>query len=602
MEDFLARLKTGLLPLPARSAERAGFRHSAVLLPIVLREGNLTLLLTRRADHLKSHAGQVSFPGGRIEPSDETPGDAALREAFEEVGLEPRFVTLQGALAPQETGTGFLINPVVGLVDPGFSLTIDAAEVAEVFEVPIAFLMDPRNHERHRRYFQDRERVYYSIPYDGQTIWGATAGIIVTLYETLYGGEHSATPSLSLASKPWLGAPATRRVLAALEAKGAPARFVGGCVRNALLGVSVKDIDIATPEEPETVMRLLDAAGIRVVPTGLAHGTVTAIVDGTPFEITTLRRDVATDGRHATVAFTRDWEEDARRRDFTMNAIYAGADGALYDYVGGARDLHTRHVRFIGDPAARIAEDYLRILRFFRFHAWYGKGELDPDGLAACAAGKAGLAQLSAERVAQELSRLLEAHGPLPVLAAMKETGVLQAILPEAEHLETLGRLLAIELVTGRSGDWVLRLCALIGRDAGKLAAAAGRHKLSNDVQARLMRLATDRTPLHPGLAPQALHAALYRLGPALFRDLVLLHWIESPDETFDGGWYTLFMASFTWTPPAFPLKGADVIAAGVPEGPDVGRLLAELEETWIADDFQADRENLLARLKASVR
>jgi poly(A) polymerase len=603
MPDFLARLKTALGPLPVHSspadAPGAGaLRRSAVLIPIVMRPAGPTLLFTRRADHLKSHAGQVSFPGGRIEPFDETPAHAALREAFEEIGLEPRLVSLQGALASHETGTGFFVTPVVGLVEPGFSLAIDAAEVAEIFEVPVAYLMDPRNHERHRRNLGGQERVYYTIPYDGQTIWGATAAMVVMLYEALYGAGAEAEPALSLAGKPWMSAPATRRLLAALEAHGAPARFVGGCVRNALIGVPVKDIDIATPEEPAAVMRLLEAAGIRVVPTGFAHGTVTAILEGAVFEITSLRRDVATDGRHATIAFTRDWAEDAKRRDFTMNAIYAGADGTLYDYVDGVRDLHTRHVRFIGDPARRIAEDYLRILRFFRFHAWYGRGALDPPGLSACAVAKDGLKRLSGERIAQELRRLLEAPSPQEVLVAMKQMSVLAAVLPEAEHLETLSRLLDIELVIGGAGDWLLRLAALIGRDAGKLAAAAGRLKLSNELKNRLARFAARDVPLRPDLADQPLRAALYRLGPALFRDSVLLDWAASGAELYEG-WYALFMASFAWTPPEFPLKGADVVAAGVPEGPEVGRILTELEEAWIAEDFKADRAQLLARLKS---
>jgi len=594
MEDFLERLKATLLPLPVTGAKAVGrdLRDAAVLVPIVLRPEGLTMLLTRRADHLRSHAGQVSFPGGRVEPSDASPADAALRESFEEIGLRPEFVTLLGAIASHETGSGFFVHPVVGLVRPGFQLTIDEKEVAGVFEVPLALLMEPRNYERHRRNFGGTGREYFTISYNGEAIWGVTAAMIVMLYETVYGEKHNAAPNLALTGEPWMSASATRRVIAALESQGAPARFVGGCVRNALLGAPVKDIDIATPEEPETAMRLLAEAGIRVIPTGLDHGTVTAVVEGSSFEITTLRRDVSTDGRHATVAFTRDFAEDARRRDFTMNAIYAGSDGALYDYVGGVPDLYTRRVRFIGNPADRIAEDYLRILRFFRFHAWYGREVIDPAGLAACKAAKSGLAQLSAERVAQELMRILEARDPLLVLTAMKETEILQAILPEAEHLDHLERLLGFEA----GADGVLRLAALIGQGPARAKALAIRLKLSGEVRDRLEQLAAGR--LSAPMPAAAIHAGSYRLGTALFRDRALLSWAEGADDT---AWPALIAEAARFMPPAFPLKGADVIAAGVAEGPEVGRILASLEEEWIAEDFKANRAELLKRLAKQV-
>lgn len=606
MDDFLGRLDRFLLPLPQhprpQETQAKPLKQAAVLVPIVVREGGPTLLLTRRADHLRSHAGQVSFPGGRIEAQDKAPSDAALREAFEEIGLDKKFVMLKGALPPMETGTGFLVHPVVGLIEPGFLLKIDASEVAEVFEVPLSFLQDPRNHERHYVHFGDRERIYYAIRYDGHTIWGATAGMIVELYQTLYQPAQVIAPSLRFAALPWMTAGPTRRVIAALEANGAPARFVGGCVRNALIERPVKDIDIATPETPDVVVSLLAASGIKAIPTGFAHGTVTAVADGSAFEITTLRRDVATDGRHAIVAYTRDWAEDAKRRDFTINAIYADKEGKLYDYVGGLPDLHTKHVRFIGKAAERIAEDYLRILRFFRFHAWYGQGDLDADGLAACAAAKDGLKRLSAERVAQELTRILEARNPLPIVSAMANAGILAEILPEGAEHHHLRRLLAIETVVARNVDWTLRLSALTGRDPARADVMARRLKLSGDVRERLIALAGNRGTVHAEMSEDEIRAACYWQGLVLFRDLALLSWASGGDEIISPAWSALIAETFQFAPPHFPLTGADVMAAGVSEGPRIGAILRELEEGWVANKFRDDRSALLARLADKVR
>ncbi|MGH6878125.1 MAG: CCA tRNA nucleotidyltransferase, partial [Rhizomicrobium sp.] len=269
----------------------------------------------------------------------------------------------------------------------------------------------------------------------------------------------------------WMRAEETRAVMAALTSAGGAARFVGGAVRNALLGREVGDVDIATPLLPEEVARRLEAAHIVAVPTGIEHGTITAVVDGKGFEVTTLRRDVTTDGRRAVVAFSDSWAEDARRRDFTINALYAAPDGELFDYTGGLDDLAAARVRFIGDPVARIREDYLRILRLFRFQAWYGKGEIDEDALHAATAERAGLQRLSGERVQKELLRLLAAEQPCPPLRAMAAAGILDEIIPHAGRLDTLERLAAIDAANFFAADPMLRLAAL-AQPAPSVAAA----------------------------------------------------------------------------------------------------------------------------------
>ena len=275
---------------------------------------------------------------------------------------------------------------------------------------------------------------------------------------------------------PWLAAPATQAVCAALTGAGHQALLVGGCVRNALLGRPVADIDLATDARPEAVIDLARRAGLKPVPTGVEHGTVTVVAEGRPFEVTTFRRDVATDGRRATVAFSTDLAEDAARRDFTMNALYCRPDGALVDPLGGLADLRAGRVRFVGDPAARIAEDYLRILRFFRIHAWYGDpaGGLDPEGLAACAALQEGLARLSRERVGAEMTKLLAAADPAPAVAAMAAAGILGRVLPGADA-RALAPLVHAEAAAGAAPRWQRRAAALgwrpdVGRRPSPLA------------------------------------------------------------------------------------------------------------------------------------
>lgn len=385
----------------------------------------------------------------------------------------------------------------------------------------------------------------------------------------------------------WLAWPATRAVVAALG-EGA-VRFVGGAVRDSLLGRAVSDVDLATPLAPDEVSRRLRAAGLKAVPTGVDHGTVTAVAHHTPFEVTTLRRDVETDGRRATVAFTEDWRADAARRDFTMNALYADPDGRVHDYVGGVADAHAGRVRFIGDPARRIGEDALRILRFFRFHAHYGAAAPDAAGLAACTALRHRLDILSIERVQGELLRLLAAPDPRPVIASMQAAGILAHVLPEGTALTAFERLVAVERALGE-GDTLRRLAALTPRDADAAARLARRLKLSNAQRKRLIAMAG---PLPAPRTPQSLRAAAWREGVGAIRDRLVL-----AAESDDTGRLQAFLDMLAgWTPPRFPLTGDDLKACGVGEGRELGALLRRLKEIWVESDFTLTRAALLDHL-----
>jgi poly(A) polymerase len=397
----------------------------------------------------------------------------------------------------------------------------------------------------------------------------------------------------------WMTTPETRAVLAALDGRG---RFVGGAVRNALLGKPVADVDIATPLLPEEVSSRLAKAGLGAVPTGIEHGTITAIANGKPIEITTLRRDVSTDGRRATVAFTTDWALDAQRRDFTMNALYAAADGEILDTVGGVDDLKAGRVRFVGDPTTRIREDYLRILRLFRFHAWYGKGEMDSDALRAAAAEKAGLAQLSGERVQKELLKLLEADRPTTVLRLMAASGILAELLPGALNLARLDRLAQIDADSFFTPDPVLRLAALLPNNAVQVEALAKKLRLSNAVADRLVDLAGAHEKVVSYLSVKEMRKLTYRLGAPRFKDRVFLHWAEDPKESNAVQWRALIPMAEAFPRPKFPLSGRDVMLAGVSEGPLVGEILAEVEEWWIDADFTDDEFSIAERLKAVVQ
>jgi poly(A) polymerase len=408
------------------------------------------------------------------------------------------------------------------------------------------------------------------------------------------------TRRLDPAREDWMRTDEVRALFDALTQGGGEARFVGGAVRNALLGQKVADIDIATPLLPQEVTSRLRAGNIAAIPTGIEHGTVTAVVNGKPFEVTTLRRDVTTDGRRATVAFATDWAEDASRRDFTINALYAAPDGEIFDFNNGLADIDVGRVRFIGDPVQRIREDYLRILRLFRFHAWYGKGEIDADGLAAAAAEKAGLAILSGERIQKELLRLLAAENPGPMLRAMAAASILGELLPGALDLARVERLIEIDAGNFFAPDPVLRLAALTPRDGAQ--AIAERLKLSNEQRARLEDLAKANEKIVSYLSIREVHRLLYRLGAARFRDRIFLRWAEDKKRSNAMQWRALLALADAWVRPNFPLTGRDVMTAGVPEGPLVGHILAEVEDWWIDSNFTRDEFSLAERLKAIVQ
>ena len=395
----------------------------------------------------------------------------------------------------------------------------------------------------------------------------------------------------------WMTSPETRKLMAALG----EGRFVGGAVRNALSGWPVSDIDIAVPMPPTETLQRLASAAIKAVPTGFEHGTVTAIVGGQPFEVTSLRRDVETDGRHAVVIYTDDWEEDSDRRDFTMNALYASANGEIFDYHGGVEDLIAGRVRFVGDAAARIREDYLRILRLFRFHAWYGKGEMDADALNAAASAKAGLAQLSGERIAKELSRLLECQNPVPALRLMAASGVLSELLPYALQLPRLENLVLIEAENRFAPDAILRLAALLPDEADMARQVGERLKLSGAERARLEGLAAVREKIAAHLSAADVRRLLYRIGVARFRDRVLLSWAASPRGAAAIQWRMLLSIADGWERPRFPLTGREAMAAGVAEGPDVGRVLAAVEAWWLEQDFLPDDAALMEKLEKII-
>ncbi|MGE0628813.1 MAG: CCA tRNA nucleotidyltransferase [Hyphomicrobiaceae bacterium] len=407
----------------------------------------------------------------------------------------------------------------------------------------------------------------------------------------------------SLAGADWLTAEPTCKVFAAFRAAGVEARAVGGVVRNALMGLPVTDIDIATPAVPDDVMRLARDAGLGVAETGLKHGTVTVIADHHPFEVTTLRIDKETHGRNATVSFTTDWEADARRRDFTMNALYCDADGTVYDPLGGAGDLLARRVRFIGDARARIREDYLRILRFFRFTAQYADGRPDMEGTHACVIERKGLARLSAERIHQELMRLLAAPHASAAVRAMQAWGILAEVLPAAPRPALLERLVAIEASQGLGPDSVARLAMLAvetDEDAMRLAA---RFRMSGAERAGLRLAALPEARLHSAPDAREARGMLYRAPEPAYRRLLLMCWTRALDAPADdGSWAHALLLPQRWTVPVLPVNGGDAMARGVPPGPVLGETLKALEAWWIANNFTPTREQLLKRLDEMVQ
>jgi poly(A) polymerase len=400
----------------------------------------------------------------------------------------------------------------------------------------------------------------------------------------------------------WMTAPATAAVFDALEAKGGAdcARFVGGCVRNALIGQPISDIDIATALAPQDVIKALGAAGLKAVPTGVEHGTVTAVSEGKPFEITTLRRDVETDGRRAVVAFTGDWMEDAQRRDFTLNSLYARRDGMIFDPTGhGAADARAGRIVFVGEAAQRIREDYLRILRFFRFLAWYGKGPADAEALAACEALKDEIASLSAERISKELLKLLAAPDPREAVVLMARTSVLATVLPHPIDLARFNGMVGIEEDQLFETEPVLRLAALLPDDQVGAAQFAERLRLSNADRERIVAALAPTPAFKSWMSPREIRRAVYRLGAQTFRDRAKLAWARADRTAVTPQWRGMIALGEGWTAPKFPLTGDDVVTAGVPKGPMVGEVLREIEDWWIDHDFIDDPMSAVEKLKS---
>lgn len=387
-----------------------------------------------------------------------------------------------------------------------------------------------------------------------------------------------------LPDAPWRHRPELDGLLSALDAAQGKARFVGGAVRDGLLGLPVNDLDVATSIDPQGVVDRLTAAGIKAVPTGIDHGTITAILPYGPVEITTLRRDVSTDGRRATIAYTDDWREDAARRDFTINALYADpASGAISDYFGGVADLKARRLRFIGDAAARIAEDHLRILRYFRFLSRYGGDELDAEAYAACVDAANSLMALSRERIADELLKLLGGASPVHALHLMAEGGIFQPVLPEVEMagVERVAQLIAREAQAGMAPAPLRRLAALLPPDAALADQIGARLKLSNKARKRLM------VALEPAVDGESARALAHRVGVDGAIDRLLLdpaRPVAAVEDVRD------------WTPPMLPIGGGALIARGLPAGPDVAKALQEVQQLWVAEDFpDAARVDALA-------
>jgi poly(A) polymerase len=410
----------------------------------------------------------------------------------------------------------------------------------------------------------------------------------------------------SIAGHAWFKDAGLQQVLALLNSDGGEARVVGGAVRNSLMGLPVSDMDIATTLLPEAVVERAFQAGIKCVPTGLKHGTVTLVVDGKPFEVTTLRRDVETDGRHAKVEFTADWKADAERRDLTINALYADSEGLVHDYVGGLEDIATATIRFIGSAAERIEEDHLRILRFFRFFAFYGKGRPDADGLKASAAARKSLVFLSAERIWAELRKLLSASDPFRALLWMRTAGVLTEVLPETEKwgIDTIPVLIRAEEKFGWSADPMLRLAAIVPPVRERLEAMAERLKMSG-AERKYLQQFSEFPDVAETLSDRQFRRMLYDHGSdgAVARlKLAIASTVGKGEDDLDalrrlGFLRKLLSVAETWERPVFPVKGADLIKKGFEPGPDMGSALSKLEEQWVESDFEKSKADLIATL-----
>lgn len=397
---------------------------------------------------------------------------------------------------------------------------------------------------------------------------------------------------------PFIDDAGAQAILAALP--DGSTRFVGGCIRNALWGEPVADIDLGTQIAPETVVTLLKDAKIKTVPTGIAHGTITAVVSGKPYEITTLRRDVETDGRRAVIAYTDDWAEDAQRRDFTVNALYADQSGEVFDPTGeGLADIEARRFRFVGDADQRVREDYLRILRLFRFVAWYGRdAKITKEALTACRENRSGLKTLSAERVWSETKKLLSAPDPVRSVRIMLQQELLDTLLPEASNVDGLSCMVSLEGREAIKPDPMLRLMAMMGREPLPAVLMAKRLRMSNKEADRLKAWASDGESLSSDMSERARMQAIYRSGKQTILDRARLRAAGATDPLESSRWMVLADLALGWTPPAFPLRGADLVKAGVPKGPKLGKALAALEALWVRSGFSTEKPQLLAALK----
>lgn len=419
-----------------------------------------------------------------------------------------------------------------------------------------------------------------------------------------------------LPPQPWMAWPETLAVVAALTAEGTEVRFIGGCVRDSILKRDVADIDIATPDRPERVVALLQRAGIQAIPTGIDHGTVTAVAGQRHFEVTTLRIDVETDGRRAKVAYTDDWVADAARRDFTINTFSCRPDGDLFDPFEALGDLAHGRVRFVGNPTQRIDEDVLRILRFFRFQAYYGRPPASAEALAACRLRASRLDSLSGERIRNEMLRILLAPDPAETLLLMRGVRVLEQVLPEVgERACHIGRLRMLVWLETRAlcmetikPDAMRRLAAVLDTDAEGAALLADRLRLSNKQKDRLLTLAAPGVDILPGLEENDLRRWLHRLGADTVSDLALIGWAAERDiearqpATRTAAWRGIIEAADAWRPVSFPLSGRDALAHGLAPGPAVGAALKQVEDWWEKGGCRADREACLARLAAEIR
>ncbi len=410
-------------------------------------------------------------------------------------------------------------------------------------------------------------------------------------------GEPTSKTEVKLADAGWLRSPTLHRVIEAAGGDEGEARIVGGAVRDALLSLPVTEIDIATTLTPTRIIERATAAGCRVYPTGLAHGTVTVVADGQSFEVTTLRRDVETDGRHAVVAFTDDWHEDAKRRDFTINALACDLNGVVTDSVGGLADIAARRVRFIGQADNRIREDFLRILRFFRFTATYARGDADAKGLAACFALKDGLRQLSAERVGAEMMKFIMAPRAAEISALMQKGGILRIVSGCEGHAGRLRRLQEIETALDEPADAINRLAALLADTPGDAATIAQNFRLSGTHSEALVA-ACDINSSYQGEAPERLsRAQIYRVGADAFNRALRVAWARSEVPATDPAWTDKSRLAGKWRAPIMPYSGGDLLALGISPGPRIGRTLRAFEAWWIEADFPTDKAALDARL-----